>query len=387
VTAPPEAAPLDEHLRDLSERLRRGRAQAPPVARVWLAKDDGQPRPLGKPTGEEQSVQRAGVMRWEAIDAHDCGARSSGLRQGRRPQDALHEGRARGMTEGSGGIVAADVRGDVASRDTTRRRAILRQRGKDGRRRRLSGQGLHAGGREEGVLTHPETGVPQGGTGSPVFAHRGFQHVREEWCEPEGRPRMQGRGVLSRVADDCGIGCAKEADARKLRDVLPTRVARCGWTLPPTKTARRAFRTPDAHGASTVEHGTVAVLGLTHSWAQSRRGVGGSKRPTARQRRRRTKESLWPWCRPPRHPPRPYPYQMLCLKRRGHVRYDGSRGHCRLREAVRKTAEKAWHYWVSRRRTTRAIKGEKCERLLETSVLPPPKIIHNISRVLQGSTK
>ena len=41
VTAQAYAAHLDEHLRDLHERLRRGRSQAPPGERVWLDKDDG----------------------------------------------------------------------------------------------------------------------------------------------------------------------------------------------------------------------------------------------------------------------------------------------------------------------------------------------------------
>ncbi len=33
---------------------------------------------------------------------------------------------------------------------------------------RLIGKWLHAGGMEAGVLTHPETGGPQGGVVSPV---------------------------------------------------------------------------------------------------------------------------------------------------------------------------------------------------------------------------
>jgi len=49
VTAPSSAAHLDENLRDLQERLRRGRSQAAPVERVWIAKDDGGQRPIGTP--------------------------------------------------------------------------------------------------------------------------------------------------------------------------------------------------------------------------------------------------------------------------------------------------------------------------------------------------
>ena len=58
-------------MRDLHERRRRGRYQAAPVERVWMEKDDGGQRPMGKPTCEEKTVQRAVAMLLEAIDEQD----------------------------------------------------------------------------------------------------------------------------------------------------------------------------------------------------------------------------------------------------------------------------------------------------------------------------
>ena len=72
------------------------------------------------------------------------------------------------MTEGIGWIVDADVSGYFDSIDGTRLREVLGKRVNDGRIMRLIGKWLHAGVMEEGVLTHPETGVPQGGVASPV---------------------------------------------------------------------------------------------------------------------------------------------------------------------------------------------------------------------------
>ena len=71
VTAKEYAEHLDENLHDLHERLRSGGSQAPPVERVWLDKADGGQRPIGKPTFEDKSVQRAVAMLLEAIDAQD----------------------------------------------------------------------------------------------------------------------------------------------------------------------------------------------------------------------------------------------------------------------------------------------------------------------------
>jgi len=378
VTAKEYAEHLDENLHDLHERLRSGGYQAPPVERVWLDKADGGQRPIGKPTFEDKIVQRAVAMLLEAIYEQDFCDSSYGFRQGRSPHDALHALRERCMTEGIGWIVDADVSGYFDSIDGTRLRAVLGKRVNDGRIMRLIGKWLHAGVMEEGVLTHPETGVPQGGVASPVLANIFLHHVLDEWFECEVRPRMQGRCFLIRYADDFVIGCEVEADARKIMDVLPKRFSRFGLRIHPTKTALRAFRKPEAREGSEDGNGTFDFLGLTHYWTRSRRGFWVIKRRTAGKRLRRTKKSLWRWCRTNRHAPLKYQYQMLCQKLRGHFLYYGIRGNFRLLEEVRRYAEKAWQYWLSRRGSKKAIGWEKFEKLLQTYVRPTPGIVHTI---------
>ena len=171
VTAQQYAEHLDENLRDLHERLRSGRYQAAPVERVWIEKDDGGQRPIGKPTCEEKSVQRAVAMGLEAIYEQDFYDGSYGFRPGRSPHDALQEVRERCMTEGIGWIVDAEVSGDFDSIDRTQLREGLRQRVNDGRILRRMGKWLRAGGMEEGGQSSPDTGVVQGGTIAPVLAN------------------------------------------------------------------------------------------------------------------------------------------------------------------------------------------------------------------------
>jgi RNA-directed DNA polymerase len=274
--------------------------------------------------------------------------------------------------------VDADVRGYFDSIDRTRWREVLRQRVNDGRIMRLIGKWLRAGVMEDGELYHPETGVVQGGVISPVLANIFLHHVLDEWFEREVRPRLKGRAFLLRFADDFCIGCEREGDARKIMAVLPKRFARFGLTIHPEKTARIAFGKPEARQASAQGNGTVEFLGLTHYWAKSRRGFWVIKRRTARKRLRRTQKALWRWCRANRHAPVKYQYQMLCLKLRGHCRYDGIRGNFRLLEEVRRYAERAWRYWLSRRSSKSAIGWGKFQRLLQTYVLPTPKIVHTI---------
>jgi retron-type reverse transcriptase len=58
---------LEEHLQDLSERLKRGAYRAKPVRRVYIAKDGGGQRPLGVTALEDKLVQRATVEVLNAI--------------------------------------------------------------------------------------------------------------------------------------------------------------------------------------------------------------------------------------------------------------------------------------------------------------------------------
>lgn len=171
------------------------------MERVWIEKDDGGQRPIGKPAFEDKIVQRAVTMLLEAIYEQDFSDGSYGFRQGRSPHEALHELRQRCMTEGIGWIVEAEVSGYFDSIDRTRLREVLRMRVNDGRMLRLIGKWLRAGVREQGTLTHPETGVVQGGVISPVLANVFLHHVLDEWFERDVRPRMQGRCFLIRCAD------------------------------------------------------------------------------------------------------------------------------------------------------------------------------------------
>jgi RNA-directed DNA polymerase len=384
VTAQASADHLDETRHARYERLRRGRYQAAPVERVWSETEAGGPRPLGKPTFEDKIVQRAGAMLVAAIDEQDFYDCSSGVRPGRSPHAALQAVREPCRQAGRGWIVDAEVSGDVDRLDRTRRREVRRQRVNDGRRWRRSGKWLRAGVMEDGERSPPATGVVQGGVRSPVVAHVFLHQVVDEWLAREVRPRMKGRGVRLRVADDGVIGGAREADARRLMAVRPKRGARFGWSLPPEKTALMGFRKPDTRQGPAPGNGTFDFLGLTHDWTQARRGFWVLKRRTASTRRRRTKKALWRWCRTNRHAPLTYQDQRLCLKWRGHFRYDGIRGHVRLLEEVRRFAEQAGRYWLSRRSSTSAIGWEKFQPRRKTYVLPTPNIVHHIWPGLAG---
>jgi group II intron reverse transcriptase/maturase len=163
------AADLEGNLRSLLERAKSGTYQAPPVRRVHIPKAGSatETRPLGIPTFEDKVLQRAVVMVLEAIyeqDVKDC---SYGFRPGRSAHQALEGLWQRTMATGGGWIVEVDIRKFFDTIDHGHLRAMLRRRVRDGVLLRLIGKWLNAGVMEDGCVTHPETGSPQGGVVTP----------------------------------------------------------------------------------------------------------------------------------------------------------------------------------------------------------------------------
>jgi group II intron reverse transcriptase/maturase len=398
VTASEYAADLEANLDDLHQRLRSGRYQAPPVERAWLPKEDGSQRPIGKPTFEDKIVQRAASMIVGEIYEQDFYDFSYGFRRGRSPHQALHELRERCRTRDIHWILDADVSGFFDAIDHKLLQEFLKRRVNDGSIRRLIGKWLKAGVLDGEELSYAATGTPQGGVISPLLANIFLHYVLDEWFVCEVQPRMRGRVFLIRFADDFVIGCELEADAKRLMEVLPKRFAKHGLTIHPAKTKLIEFGKPGSKaaprrngrgkpnppsaskpgGGSRSGNGTFDFLGFTHYWTRSRRGSWVIKRHTSKKRMKRTKKSIWQWCRTHRHVLIAKQYEKLCQKLRGFYQYAGIRCNYRAMESMLKTVTRAWRYWLSRRSHKGAIPWEKFEKLLRHFPLPRPRIIHNI---------
>jgi group II intron reverse transcriptase/maturase len=377
VTAGEYAANLEENLRELHERLKSGRYKAPPVERVWLDKEDGRKRPIGKPTFEDKIVQRSVVMLLEAVYEQDFYDFSYGFRPGRSAHQALRELREQCREQNTNWVVDADVQGYFDELRHDLLCELLKRRVNDGGILRLIGKWLNAGVLEEGEHTYAEKGSPQGGVVSPIIANVFLHYVLDEWFEQVVKPRLQGRSFLLRFADDFVIGCELESDARRILEVLSQRFERYGLTIHPKKTKLVKFGKPPKK-SSGPKNGTFDFLGFTHYWAKSRRGYWVIKRKTAHKRLRRSIKALWHWCKENHHLPLAEQYRLLCLKLRGHYQYYGIRSNYRQLEAIYQQALKKWWYWLNRRNRRGKLEWEKFKRILTILPLPRPRIIHAI---------
>ena len=223
-TAADYAADLEGNLRSLLDRAKSGRYQAPPVRRVHIPKGTGsETRPIGIPTFEDKILQRAVAMVLEAVYEQDFLDCSYGFRPGRSAHQALDALWHRLMEVRGGWVLEIDIRKFFDALDHRHLHAILRRRVRDGVLLRLIGKWLKAGVLEDGCVTHPESGSPQGGVVSPILANAYLHEVLDTWFERTVKPRLKGRASLIRYADDAVLVFEVEGDARRVLDVLPKR--------------------------------------------------------------------------------------------------------------------------------------------------------------------
>jgi RNA-directed DNA polymerase len=378
-TAEQYAEHLGDNLRSLLDRFKSGQYQAPPVRRVHIPKGSGsQTRPIGIPTFEDKVLQRAVAMVLEAIYEEDFLSCSYGFRPGRSAHDALRDLWRDLMGMGGGWVLEVDIRSFFDELDHDHLRTFLDRRVRDGVIRRTIGKWLQAGVLEEGRLRHPVTGTPQGGVISPVLANIYLHEVVDRWFEEEVKPRLGGRAVLIRYADDLVIAFAEERDARRVEEVLPKRVARFGLQLHPDKTRLVRFQPPGGKGISPPSPGAFTFLGFTHYWGRSRKGAWVVKRKTATSRFSRSLSRVRQWCRRWRHQPVAWQQRQLSQGLRGHYAYYGITGNYRALNNFHLEVTQEWRKWLNRRSQRAKMTWERFSRLLVRYPLPRPRIIHAI---------
>ena len=370
---------LEDNLRDLSERLKRGAYRAKPVRRVYIPKADGRQRPLGVTALEDKIAQRATVEVLNAIYETDFLGFSYGFRPGRSPHhalDALYTGL---LTRKVNWVLDLDIRGffDGISHEWLVR--FVEHRIADRRVVRLIQKWLRAGVLEDGKHLRVEEGTPQGGSASPLLANSYLHYVFDLWVQAWRRKRAHGDVIVVRFADDIVLGFQVKSDAEQFWAELTERFRKFALELHPVKTRLLEFgpfavASRKRRGEGKPE--TFNFLGFTHICGKKRsNGMFTVVRQTIRKRLQAKRSEVKTELRRRLHHPVPEVGQWLRSVVSGHFRYYGVPMNAPALHIFRFQIGWLWHRALSRRSQNGRILWDRMRRLINRW-LPAVRVYH-----------
>ncbi len=370
-------ANLVENLRDLQERAKSGAYRAPAVRRAYVPKNEKEDRPIGIPTTEDKILQRAVAMILEPIYEQEFLPFSFGFRRGRSQHDALDYLREQCFARNVQWVLEVDLAKFFDTVDHRKMMELLRRRVRDGVITRLIAKWLKAGVMEDGNVSYPEEGTPQGGVISPLLSNIYLHEVLDKWFVESVQPACGGKTFMVRFADDFVMGFERLEDVRKVQRVIAKRFARFGLRINAGKTRLVRFGRPPRSGGSGEKPGTFDFLGFTHYWGKSRNGHMVVKVKTAAGRFRRALGKIREWGWENRHLPLKLQQRELNEKLRGHDAYYGVTGNYRMLSQLRCEVAKLWRKWLLRRNRGNSPNWEKFQAMLRTFPLLPARIVHS----------
>lgn len=239
---------VEEFLEGIQKDLKAEDYWPPPVRRQYIPKPDGKQRPLGIPTVRDRVVQAAVKLVIEPIFEADFEECSYGFRPKRSAQDALEAIRKAGNA-GHDWVVDADIEKYFDSIDHELLMEAVQKRVTDPKVLKLIQRWLKAGVMEDGQVSEPERGTPQGGVISPLLSNIYLGELDRRWRSLQGGPGDDPDPVRGRLRGDVSHGGEGEnGEGRGGSD--------------PQGAEAEAASGQDAHCEPEQERGDVHVLGL-----------------------------------------------------------------------------------------------------------------------------
>lgn len=363
-------AKLAENIHNLVERLKQKRYRARLVRRRNIPKGKGKTRPLGILIMDDKVVQ-TGAARllsaiWEA-DFLDC---SYAYRPGRNAHGAIRK-LTHGMQTGKYRyVVEADIRNYFGTIRHDWMVKMLELRINDNAFIRLIQKWLRARILEEdGRITDPATGTPQGGVVSAVLANIYLHYALDLWFKLHVKPRCRGEAMMIRYADDFVCLFQYETDAQQLYAALPQRLEKFGLQIAPEKTRILRFSRFEPDGTSRFE-----FLGFEFRWGTSRAGKKIVKRRTAPKRLTKAIAAFTEWIKENRHLRLPVLMRKLRSKYQGTWNYFGLIGNYGGLRAFYYWTVRILHKWLNRRSQRRSYTWKQLEAVLKRYRIPLPRI-------------
>lgn len=367
---------LEENLAELHAKLKAGQYRHQPIRRVLIPKDKGKTRPIGISSVEDKIVQGALREVLETVyeqDFLDCSHGFRPLRGAHGALRALHREVRAGWVRF---ILEADIVSFFDRIDRAKLMTMLRERIADESLMRLVGKCLHVGVLDGAEYSEPDVGTAQGSVLSPLLGNIYLHNVLDQWLERDVKPRLRGRCVLVRYADDFVIAFESQDDAERVMDALHRRMEKYGLALHPEKTRLLPFSPPsgdDGKGSATFD-----LLGFTLYWRRLRRGGWAMWCRTRRARISRAIKAAADWCRRHRHRQVKEQHAALVRRVQGHFNYFGVSGNVESLSRVLHGVRRVWKKWLHRRSQRARVSWERFLEIEERFPLPQPRVVVDI---------
>ena len=370
---------LVDNIKDLVLRLKEKRYKARLVRRVYIPKSDGRQRPLGIPALEDKLVQSAAAKILGAIYEQDFLTCSFGYRPGVGPLDAVKDITETLYWGKYSYIVEADIKGFYDNIDHDWMMRMLEQRINDRAFVNLIRKWLKAGVLDtDGMIIHPATGTPQGGTISSILSNIYLHYALDLWMEKVVKPRCEGEAYLCRFADDFICAFRYKADADRFYEALGVRLGKFGLELAEDKTRIIRFTRISKDKKTYFE-----FLGFEFRWGVDRKGRDIVKRRTSRKRLRRSIRNLKEWIRKNRNWRLKKLFWKLNAKLRGYYNYYGIIGNYYSLNEFFKLAKRILYKWLNRRSQRRSFNYRGFSQVCEHYRIVKPRITEKRERQLQ----
>jgi len=237
---------------------------------------------------------------------------------------------------------------------------------------------LKAGVMENGVVTHMNQGVPQGGPVSPVLSNIYLHYALDLWFERRFRKTCRGYAELTRFADDFVAAFREREDAERFRQEMDERFAAFGLRVVPEKTALLHFDSSllqGGPGRPAEKPGTFTFLGFTHFQTKTRRGTVTIGRTPSVKARERFVRKVTTWAKVNRHQPVKAQQAHLANMLNGFYQYFGLYFCIHTLSAVRRRVQEAW-FWALQRRSQKSKRRRDWATVVATPrfALPRPRL-------------
>ena len=227
------------------------------------------------------------IVKWE----QDFLRNSYGYRPNKSAHQAVQSLHLNLQFKGYGYIVEADIKGFFNNMDHQWLMQMLALRIDDKALLNLINQWLKARIKTpDGKFEKPISGTPQGGVISPVLANIYLHYALDLWFEERVKPRLKGRAMLIRYADDFVVAFQYRTEAQAFYRELPERLKKFNLEVAPEKTHLKCFSRFHPNRQQSFQ-----FLGFEFYWGTDRKDEPRLRRITAPKKHRAKLQELYQW--------------------------------------------------------------------------------------------